>query len=101
MELHDQIWPGFSMEWLAWEFLDNPYLPEAPIVVAETDGEIVGARPNLAFQMRAGDTYHTALQYRTRQRTLVSTADSSKRPARGPPARISPLASAESTCLPK
>ncbi|MBV0925409.1 GNAT family N-acetyltransferase [Halomicroarcula limicola] len=62
MALHDRIWPGFSTAWFDWKFADNPYLTESPVVVAERDGEIVGARPNLAFQMRAGDTYHTAIQ---------------------------------------
>lgn len=62
LTLHDRVFSGFSAEWFDWKFADNPYLPEAPIVVAERDGEIVGARPNLAFQMRAGDTYHTAIQ---------------------------------------
>ncbi|GGN91133.1 GNAT family N-acetyltransferase [Haloarcula pellucida] len=62
LTLHDRVFSGFSAEWFDWKFADNPYLPEAPIVVAERDGRIVGARPNLAFQMRAGDTYHTAIQ---------------------------------------
>jgi len=62
MELHRETFPDGSPEWFDWKFLDNPYLPETPIVVTEHDGDIVGARPNLAFQMRAGDTYHTALQ---------------------------------------
>ncbi|WP_254279426.1 GNAT family N-acetyltransferase [Haloarcula marina] len=62
MALHDRIWPGFPDDWFDWKFADNPYLDEAPVVVAEYDGEIVGARPNLAFQMRAGDTHHVALQ---------------------------------------
>ena len=62
VSLHRETFPDGSDEWFQWKFLDNPYLPEAPIVVAEHDGEIVGARPNLAFQMRAGDTYHIALQ---------------------------------------
>ncbi|QIO21070.1 GNAT family N-acetyltransferase [Haloarcula sp. JP-L23] len=62
MALHERIWPEYPSGWFDWKFADNPYLPEAPIVVAERDGRIVGARPNLAFQMRAGDTYHTAIQ---------------------------------------
>ena len=62
MDLHRETFPDGSDAWFDWKFLDNPYLPETPIVVAEHDGDIVGARPNLAFQMRAGDTYHTALQ---------------------------------------
>lgn len=62
MELHRATFPDGSDEWFRWKFLDNPYLPETPIVVTEHDGEVVGARPNLAFQMRAGDTYHTAIQ---------------------------------------
>jgi GNAT superfamily N-acetyltransferase len=62
MDLHRATFPDGSEEWFQWKFLDNPYLPEAPIVVTEHQGDIVGARPNMAFQMRAGDTYHTALQ---------------------------------------
>jgi hypothetical protein len=62
MDLYRATFGGGSDEWFQWKFVDNPYLPEAPIVVTEHDGEVVGARPNLAFLMRAGDTYHTALQ---------------------------------------
>jgi hypothetical protein len=62
MDLHRETFPDGSDAWFDWKFLENPYLPETPIVVTEHDGDIVGARPNLAFQMRAGDTYHTALQ---------------------------------------
>ncbi|MDS0282112.1 GNAT family N-acetyltransferase [Haloarcula onubensis] len=62
MDLHRETFPDGTDAWFDWKFLDNPYLPETPIVVTEHDGDIVGARPNLAFQMRAGDTYHTALQ---------------------------------------
>jgi len=62
MDLHRETFPDGSEAWFQWKFLDNPYLPETPIVVTEHDGDIVGARPNMAFQMRAGDTYHTALQ---------------------------------------
>lgn len=51
-----------SPEWFDWKYADNPYVDHVPVFVAELDGEIVGARPFMAFRMRLGDETATALQ---------------------------------------
>lgn len=51
-----------SREWFQWRFEDNPYVDETPMVVAEHDGEIVGAEPCLAFRLRVGSETVTAFQ---------------------------------------
>ncbi|WP_158056596.1 GNAT family N-acetyltransferase [Halorussus halophilus] len=51
-----------SPEWFAWKYEQNPYVSDLPIHVAEYEGEIVGARPLLAFRLRVGDSTQIALQ---------------------------------------
>lgn len=51
-----------SPEWFDWKYADNPYVDHVPVFVAEIAGEIVGARPFMAFQMRLGDKTAIALQ---------------------------------------
>jgi len=48
--------------WFRWRFEDNPYLDETPMVVAERDGQIVGAEPCLVFDVRVGTETVRALQ---------------------------------------
>jgi GNAT superfamily N-acetyltransferase len=48
--------------WFRWKYVDNPYVDDIPVFVVEKDGEIVGARPFLAFRMRAGSKTVLALQ---------------------------------------
>ncbi|WP_435153733.1 GNAT family N-acetyltransferase [Haladaptatus sp. DFWS20] len=48
--------------WFRWKFVDNPYVDHVPVFVVEKDEEIVGARPFLAFRMRAGSETVLALQ---------------------------------------
>jgi GNAT superfamily N-acetyltransferase len=45
----------FSAEMFEWKFERNPYLSHVPILLAEANGEIVGARGFLARRVRAGD----------------------------------------------
>lgn len=39
-------------DWFQWKYRDNPYADHVPIYVAETDGEIVGARSFFALPLR-------------------------------------------------
>ncbi|MCO8244175.1 GNAT family N-acetyltransferase [Haladaptatus sp. AB643] len=48
--------------WFRWKYVDNPYVDHVPVLVVEKDGEIVGARPFLAFRMRVGSGTVLALQ---------------------------------------
>lgn len=45
-----------------WKFEKNPYVSHTPIVVAEIDGRIVGARAFVGHLIRAGDQTVSALQ---------------------------------------
>lgn len=45
---------GGTEAWFDWKFRDNPYLAHTPVFVAEHDGDVVGARPFIAFRLRAG-----------------------------------------------
>lgn len=49
-------------EWFAWKYRENPYADHAPVVVAERDGTIVGARPFVALPMCVGGERVVALQ---------------------------------------
>lgn len=51
-----------SASWFRWKYAANPYLDHVPIFVAEHDGDVVGARPLLAFRLRAGSDSVLALQ---------------------------------------
>ncbi|XVH30370.1 GNAT family N-acetyltransferase [Haloferacaceae archaeon DSL9] len=48
--------------WFRWKYVANPYVDHVPLIVAECDGTIVGARPFMAFHIRAGDEVSLALQ---------------------------------------
>lgn len=63
LQLDKTVWERErSPEWVEWKYAENPYVDHTPIFVAETDGEIVGARPLMAFRMRAGEDSYLALQ---------------------------------------
>lgn len=49
-------------EWFAWKYERNPYVEDVPIVVAESGGEIVGARSFFALEMETGARRVPALQ---------------------------------------
>ena len=51
-----------SAAWFRWKYVENPYVDHVPIFVVERDGEIVGARPFLAFRLRVGSDAVLALQ---------------------------------------
>ncbi|NHN43179.1 GNAT family N-acetyltransferase [Halorubellus sp. JP-L1] len=49
-------------EWFEWKYELNPYAEAPHIVVAERDGDLVGARPFLPLEMAVGDETHLALE---------------------------------------
>ncbi len=52
LALHETVFgDGHGPEWFAWKFENNPYIDHVPIIVAEHDGDIVGARPLMALPM--------------------------------------------------
>lgn len=55
LDLYETTFGPRSEAWFDWRYVDNPYLPEVPIVVAERDGDVVGARPSLPFPLSVGD----------------------------------------------
>ena len=63
LDLYEAVWgTRKSEEWFAWRFAANPYVEEVPMVVAEANGELVGAEPCLAVPLRAGDASALAFQ---------------------------------------
>lgn len=60
--LSELVWESDrSVEWFAYRYETNPYMDGPPMIIAETDGHIVGARPFVPLPMRAGDTELTAV----------------------------------------
>ncbi|WP_224333678.1 GNAT family N-acetyltransferase [Haloprofundus halobius] len=56
LSLYETVFDRTDPNWFDWRYVDNPYLDETPIAVAETaDGELVGARPSVPIPLRAGD----------------------------------------------
>jgi len=57
LELDTVVWDREqSPEWFRWKYISNPFVDFVPIVVAEQDGEIVGSRPFMVFELRAGES---------------------------------------------
>ncbi|WP_254861440.1 GNAT family N-acetyltransferase [Halovivax gelatinilyticus] len=51
-----------TKEWFSWKYIDNPYTNHVPIVVAEKERELVGARGFMALPMRYGSADYIAYQ---------------------------------------
>ncbi|PSP74815.1 GNAT family N-acetyltransferase [Halobacteriales archaeon QS_3_64_16] len=51
-----------TIEWFDWKYTDDPFIEGVPIVLAERENRIVGARPFFALEMCAGDRRALALQ---------------------------------------
>ncbi|NUE01840.1 GNAT family N-acetyltransferase [Halorubraceae archaeon YAN] len=57
LDLDTVVWDREqSPEWFRWKYISNPFVDFVPIVVAEQDGEIVGSRPFMVFELRAGES---------------------------------------------
>lgn len=64
VELYSDVFDTWSpsREWATWKYEANPYVDHVPIVVAERDGELVGARPFFGLPMSIGGERRIALQ---------------------------------------
>lgn len=63
LDLHSQIFgPDCGREWFDWKYEDNPYVDHVPIIVAEADDALAGARPLFALDMSVDGDRHLALQ---------------------------------------
>lgn len=63
LALHREIYgTDRGREWFAWKYEENPYVYHVPIFVAETAGELVGARPFFALELSVNGRRHLALQ---------------------------------------
>ncbi|SNZ15998.1 Acetyltransferase (GNAT) domain-containing protein [Natronoarchaeum philippinense] len=61
--LDDAVWDrNRGGRWFDWKYGANPYVDHVPLFVAVEDGTVVGARPFMAFRLRAGETTALALQ---------------------------------------
>jgi len=55
LSLYESVWGRpKSADWFDWRFESNPYREGVQMVVAEHEGELVGAEPLLPFRLRAG-----------------------------------------------
>lgn len=55
VELYNDTFGGGSDDWFEWKYVDNPRVTHVPIAVADADGELAGARPQVPFRMCVGD----------------------------------------------
>lgn len=55
VELYNDTFGGGSDDWFEWKYVDNPRASHVPILVADADGELAGARPQVPFLMNVGD----------------------------------------------
>jgi len=61
LRMHRAAWGPVSEEWFAWLYEDLPYTSRVPIVVAEHEGEVVGARPFLPLPVTLDGSTTTGL----------------------------------------
>lgn len=63
LELYQSVMGRTKTEaWFDWKYIDNPYTDHIPIVVAEDESKLVGARGFLAIGMRKGKNEYIAYQ---------------------------------------
>lgn len=63
LDLYESVWDhAKGREWFDWRFRSNPYGDGVRMVVAECDGELVGAEPLLPFPLRIGSRRVAAYQ---------------------------------------
>jgi GNAT superfamily N-acetyltransferase len=61
--LYESVFGGSATtKWFDWKYAENPSVDSVPIVLAERNDRIVGARPFFALEMAAGDRSVLALQ---------------------------------------
>lgn len=55
LALHDRVFDdGGDEAWFDWKFVSDPYTDHVPIVVAEHEGDLVGAKATMPFELAAG-----------------------------------------------
>ncbi|XVH33654.1 GNAT family N-acetyltransferase (plasmid) [Haloferacaceae archaeon DSL9] len=63
LTLFDEVFDAWmGGDWFEWKYDRNPYAEEVPIVVAEHDGSVVGARSFFALPVAAGSDRYLAFQ---------------------------------------
>ncbi len=62
LELYDTVLGEADPAWFRWKYEDNPYTDHVPMIVAVTDGQLVGTKPCFALELRAGNRRLTAYQ---------------------------------------
>lgn len=63
LSLYETVWDRRKeQEWFDWRFSANPYRDGVQMVVAEQNGEMVGAEPLLPFRLRVGSRTLDAYQ---------------------------------------
>jgi GNAT superfamily N-acetyltransferase len=63
LDLFEAVLGGQADEaWFDWKYRANPYADHVPIYLAETDGEVVGARAFFPLALRADGTDYRAFQ---------------------------------------
>ncbi|WP_339106370.1 GNAT family N-acetyltransferase [Haloterrigena salinisoli] len=63
LSLYEQVFGrDRSVDWFRWKYEDNPYADHVPIVVAESEGDLVGCRAFFAQELRIDGTERIAFQ---------------------------------------
>ncbi|AGN02483.1 hypothetical protein L593_12720 [Salinarchaeum sp. Harcht-Bsk1] len=63
LSLYETVWGTTkSRAWFDWRFAANPRSDGIEMIVAEADGQLVGAEPLLPYRLRAGDEVLDAYQ---------------------------------------
>ncbi|WP_306054541.1 GNAT family N-acetyltransferase [Natronococcus wangiae] len=63
LALFEEVLGGeMGTEWFRWKYEANPYVDHVPIVIAERDGDVVGARSFFPLPLAAGTDRYTAFQ---------------------------------------
>jgi|GEM_PF-298550 len=63
LTLYETVWgTQKGPAWFDWRFLENPAASGVEMVLAETDGQLVGAEPVMPYRLRAGDRTVAARQ---------------------------------------
>lgn len=63
LDLFERVLDGLmTPAWFAWKYEDNPYVDHVPIVVADHEGDLVGARSFFPLAVAAGTDRYEAFQ---------------------------------------
>lgn len=63
LALFEEVLGGeMGTEWFRWKYETNPYVDHVPIVIAERDGNVIGARSFFPLPVAAGTDRYTAFQ---------------------------------------